>query len=124
MNIEQIRAYCLCKPAATESFPFGDAALVFKVCTKMFALLLLDNAWLNLKCDPDKAVELRDRFSSVVAPYHMHKRLWNTIILSSGDIPDRLICEWIDDSYALVVAKLTKAQRLLVTGASAGGALQ
>ncbi|MDR0712636.1 MAG: MmcQ/YjbR family DNA-binding protein [Prevotellaceae bacterium] len=105
MNIEQIRDYCLAKPAATEGFPFGDGVLVFKVCSKIFALLFLERAWLNLKCDPDKAVELREQFSWVVAPYHMHKRLWNTVILS-GAIPDKLICEWIDDSYALVTAKL------------------
>lgn len=113
MNIEQIREYCLSKPAATEGFPFGDGVLVFKVCGKTFALLFLEKAWLNLKCDPDKAVELRERFSAVTAPYHMHKRLWNTVIADSA-IPSRLICEWIDDSYALVVAKLTKAQRLLL----------
>ncbi|MDR2814921.1 MAG: MmcQ/YjbR family DNA-binding protein [Prevotellaceae bacterium] len=113
MNIEQIREYCLGKPAATEGFPFGDATLVFKVGGKIFALLFLENSWLNLKCDPDKAIELRERFAAVVAPYHMHKKLWNTILPDSAT-PDRLIREWIDDSYDLVVAKLTRAQRRLV----------
>jgi predicted DNA-binding protein (MmcQ/YjbR family) len=113
MNIEQIREYCLAKPAATEGFPFGDAALVFKVSGKIFALLFLERAWLNLKCDPDKALELREQFAAVQAPYHMNKKLWNTIATDSA-IPDKLICEWIDHSYALVVAKLTKSQRLSV----------
>lgn len=110
MNIEQVREYCISKEGVTESFPFDDTALVFKVCDKMFALLAIDDAWLNLKCDPDKAVELREQFSDVTAGYHMNKKLWNTINLK-GDVPDKFICQWIDDSYKLVVAKLPKAQQ-------------
>lgn len=110
MNIEQVREYCISKASVTESFPFDDTALVFKVCDKMFALLALDDARLNLKCDPDRAVELREQFPDVTAGYHMNKKLWNTINLE-GDAPDKLIREWIDDSYNLVVAKLPKVQQ-------------
>ena len=110
MNIEQVREYCIGKVGVTEGFPFDDTALVFKVCNKMFALLGIDSGWLNLKCNPDKAVELREQFSEVTPGYHMNKQQWNTIQLE-GSLPDRLIYEWIDDSYNLVAAKLTKAQR-------------
>jgi predicted DNA-binding protein (MmcQ/YjbR family) len=110
MNIEQVREYCMSKNGVTEGFPFDDTALVFKVCDKMFALLGLEGTWLNLKCEPDKAIELREQFADVTPGYHMNKKMWNTIQLE-GALPNKLICEWIDDSYNLVAAKLTKAQR-------------
>ncbi len=110
MNIEQVREYCIEKNGVTESFPFDDTALVFKVCNKMFAMVSLDDAWLNLKCDPDKAIELREQHSEVIPGYHMNKKMWNTIVLE-GSLTDKLIYEWIDHSYDLVMAKLTKAQR-------------
>jgi len=106
MNVEEIRLYCLKKKRVTESFPFDDTTLVFKVLNKMFALVSLkDNHSINLKCDPDKAIELREHFTSVLPGYHMNKKLWNTVMLDDS-IPDKLIKEWIDDSYALIVDKL------------------
>ncbi len=106
MNVEEIRLYCLKKKRVTESFPFDDTTLVFKVLNKMFALVnLKDNHSINLKCDPDKAIELREHFTSVLPGYHMNKKLWNTVMLDDS-IPDKLIKEWIDDSYALIVDKL------------------
>ncbi|MDR2937382.1 MAG: MmcQ/YjbR family DNA-binding protein [Prevotellaceae bacterium] len=111
MDIEEVREYCIAKNGVTESFPFDDTALVFKVCDKMFALLSIDDdAWLNLKCEPEKAIELREQFSEVTPGFHMNKKMWNTIQIKSA-LPHSLIYEWIDDSYKLVVAKLTKAQR-------------
>lgn len=110
MNIESIREYCLSKPQTNESCPFGDDNIVFKVFDKMFVLLSLDEPWINLKCDPDKAIELRERYSGVVLPgYHMNKALWNTIIFDS--VTDVILKEWIDDSYNLVVEKLPKKLR-------------
>lgn len=108
MNIEEIREYCLKKKAVEESFPFDETTLVFKVKGKMFALTSLEKSpSINLKRDPEKAIELRERFPSVAPGYHMNKRLWNTVQID-GSIPDNLIWEWIDDSYQLVVEKLPK----------------
>jgi len=114
MNIEDIRQYCLNKPAVTESFPFDEVTLVFKVAGKMFALVNLDgDLSVNLKCNPEKAVELREHFSAVRPGYHMNKRLWNTILIDHT-IDNDLIKSWIDDSYELVVAKLPKKDRVKV----------
>jgi predicted DNA-binding protein (MmcQ/YjbR family) len=111
MNVEEMRDYCLQKKAVTESFPFDETTLVFKVMGKMFALISLDKSPnINLKCDPEKAIELREHYVSVLPGYHMNKRLWNTILVD-GSIPDKLIREWIDDSYQLIVAKLPKKDR-------------
>ena len=111
MNIEELREYCLKKKAVTESFPFDKFTLVFKVKGKMFALLPLERVpQINLKCDPEKAIELREHYAAVTPGYHMDKRLWNTVQID-GSIPDNLIREWIDDSYQLVVAKLPKKDR-------------
>ena len=111
MNIEKIREYCLSKPAVTESFPFDEVTLVFKVAGKMFALVNLDgNLSINLKCDPEKALELREHYPAVLPGYHMNKRLWNTILLD-GTLDNDLVKSWIDDSYDLVVAKLPKKER-------------
>lgn len=108
MNIEEIREYCLKKKGVEESFPFDEATLVFKVKGKMFALTSLEkDPSINLKCDPEKAIELRERFPAVAPGYHMNKRLWNTIQID-GSIPDNLIWECIDESYQLVVEKLPK----------------
>ena len=108
MNVEDIRMYCLEKKEVTESFPFDDTTLVFKVVGKMFALVNLDdNLRLNLKCDPEKAIALREHYYEVLPGYHMNKKLWNTIILD-GNIPDNLIKEWIDDSYCLIIEKLSE----------------
>jgi predicted DNA-binding protein (MmcQ/YjbR family) len=107
MNIEKIREYCLSKPEVTESFPFNDTALVFKVTDKMFALLDLseDSRGISLKCDPEVAIELREQYPEVTPAYHFNKKHWNTVI-TDGSIPDRLIREWIDHSYQLVIDKL------------------
>src|SRR5437660_12035938 len=107
MDLEEFREYCLSKVAATESMPFGEGVLVFKVAGKIFALAALDEipATVNLKCDPDLALELRDRYEQVQPGYHMNKRHWNTVVLD-GVIPDGEVRKMIDHSYELVVAKL------------------
>ncbi|MBN1416301.1 MAG: MmcQ/YjbR family DNA-binding protein [Bacteroidales bacterium] len=112
MNIELIREYCLSKPRVTESFPFNDTALVFKVYGKMFALLDLseDSRGITLKCDPELALELREQYPEVTPAYHFNKRHWNTIIIDNP-VARNLICKWIDDSYQLVVDGLTRKQR-------------
>jgi predicted DNA-binding protein (MmcQ/YjbR family) len=102
MNIEDIRTYCLKKPGVTEGFPFGEDTLVFKVKGKIFVLANLDgDLSLNLKCDPALALELRERYSSVIPGYHMNKKHWNTVYLN-GTIPDKEVLSWIDHSYKLV----------------------
>jgi predicted DNA-binding protein (MmcQ/YjbR family) len=112
MNVEKFRDYCLKKPAVTEGTPFGPEDIVFKVEGKMFALLALDEVppACNLKCDPDLALELRDRYEQVQPGYHMNKKHWNTVVLD-GVIPEKEIRKMIDDSYALVVQSLPKAKR-------------
>lgn len=111
MNIEELREYCMRKKSTTESFPFDETTLVFKVKNKMFALTDLEGPLsINLKCDPEKAIRLRERYDAVIPGHHMNKRLWNTVILD-GRIDDKLIIEWIDDSYRLVVEKLPKKDR-------------
>jgi predicted DNA-binding protein (MmcQ/YjbR family) len=112
MNIESLREYCLSLRGVTEGFPFDEETLVFKVGGKMFALTNLAGPLsVNLKCDPGKALELRERFRQVVPGYHMNKKHWNTIQIDDS-IPDTLIREWIDDSYQLVVSSLPgKLQR-------------
>lgn len=109
MNIEEIREYCLSKKGVTEGFPFNDTALVFKVAGKMFALLDLseENRGLNLKCDPDLAVELREHYPEVTPAYHFNKKHWNGIDLH-GNVNQNLLKEWIDHSYQIVVSKLSK----------------
>ncbi|HOT88350.1 MAG TPA: MmcQ/YjbR family DNA-binding protein [Bacteroidales bacterium] len=105
MNIEEFRIYCLQKNDVIESFPFDEQTLVFKVKGKMFALTdLMESFSINIKCDPDKAIELREHYSCVLPGYHMNKKHWNTIIID-GSIPDKLLKEWIDHSYDLVVHK-------------------
>lgn len=106
MNIEEVREYCLLKQNVTEGFPFGETVLVFKVAHKIFALLALDDIpfSINLKCNPEKAIELRVQHASIVPGYHMNKKHWNTVICD-GTIPGNLLREMIDDSYSLVVKK-------------------
>jgi len=112
MDLEAFREYCLSKSAAIESTPFGEDVLVFKVAGRIFALAPLDEipATVNLKCDPDLALELRDRYEQVHPAYHMNKRHWNTVELDSG-IPDMELRKMIDHSYELVVKNLPKAMR-------------
>lgn len=106
MNIETIREYCLTKPHAAESFPFGGDTLVFKVKGKIFLLTGLDNDPLqfNVKCNPDKALELREQYNCVIPGYHMNKKHWNTIVVD-GSVNGKILREWIDDSYDLVKGK-------------------
>ncbi|MCC5941141.1 MAG: MmcQ/YjbR family DNA-binding protein [Balneolaceae bacterium] len=112
MNIEQYRSFCLSLPGATEDLPFDENTLCFKVKGKIFSICDLDEfESINLKCDPVKAIELRETYPGVVIPgYHMNKKHWNTVIMKNN-IPDDLIEEWIVDSYKLVVAKLPKIER-------------
>ena len=116
MNIESFRDYCLRKKGVKESFPFDETTLVFKVFNKMFALTDLEGKFsINLKCEPEKAIELRELHPSVVPGYHMNKRHWNTIRID-GSIEDELIYGWIDDSYDLVVASLSKKDKAVLLG--------
>ena len=111
MHIEAFREYCLSLPGTTEEFPFGEETLVFKVGGKMYALTDVDLfESINLKCDPEKAVELRERYPAVQPGYHMNKKHWNTV-LTDGSIPDLLLQEWIKESYQLVVEGLPKKVR-------------
>src|SRR6266446_5610727 len=112
MDIEEFREYCLSKPAATEDTPFGPDNIVFKVGGKMFALAALDEVppAVNLKCDPDLALELRDRYEQVRPGYHMNKKPSNTVEIDSG-IPEAEWRKMIDHSYELVVKNLPKAKR-------------
>ena len=109
MDLEQFREYCLSKACATESTPFGPDVLVFKVSGKMFALAALDELPIrvNLKCDPDLALELRDRYEQVTPGYHMNKKHWNTVEIESG-IPDPELRKMIDHSFDLVAKGLPK----------------
>lgn len=116
MNIEEIREYCLTKPGVTEHFPFDEVTLVFKVMGKMFALTNLDGETsMNLKCDPEKAIELREQFDDIVPGYHMSKVHWNTVYVGRG-LSDVFLKELIDESYRLVVASLPKKTRQLLQG--------
>jgi predicted DNA-binding protein (MmcQ/YjbR family) len=112
MNIEDFRDYCLAKKGVTESFPFDETTLVFKVMGKMFALTdTEDDFSINLKCEPDKAIDLREQYPETVLPgYHMNKKHWNTVVVDVR-IPDKTLKEWIDESYRLVIKSLTKDQR-------------
>ena len=108
MNIEQAHAYCLSKKAVEETFPFDEVTLVFKVKGKMFALIPLDNLekQISLKCDPERAIALREEHSAIVGAYHFNKKHWNTVLLNAG-LPDQLILELIDHSYTLVFDTLS-----------------
>lgn len=113
MHIEQVRDFCIAKKGVTEHFPFDDVTLVFKVMGKMFALTGL-NSWekgeqkINLKCDPERAEELRRVFEGINSGWHANKKHWNTIIINSADVSDDLAIELINHSYDLVVKGLTK----------------
>jgi predicted DNA-binding protein (MmcQ/YjbR family) len=113
MNIEEFREYCISKPGVTEEFPFDENTLVFKVMGKMFALTDLgDEFSLNLKCDPERAIELREQFPAIQPGYHMNKVHWNTVKMD-GSLSAKLIYELIDHSYQLVVDKLPKSKKPL-----------
>lgn len=112
MNIQQLYEFCLSKKGVTEHFPFDEDTLVFKVGGKMFCLTSLkqwekDEPSLNLKCDPDKAEELRAEYEAINPGYHMSKKYWNTVSFHS-DVNDKMMCDLINDSYGLVFSSLTK----------------
>lgn len=106
MDIEFLRHYCLSKPDVEETLPFGPDTLVFKMSGKIFLLTGLDSEQLsfNVKCDPDKAIELREEFPCVLPGYHMNKKHWNTIMVD-GSVTTKQLKEWIDHSYNLVAKK-------------------
>lgn len=107
MDLEIIRDYCLKKKGVSEGFPFGDDTLVFKVKGKLFCLTNLEPPIsINLKCDPEKALELREKYEGVIPGYHMNKKHWNTVDIGF-DIDDPKILEWIDHSYELVLKGIT-----------------
>lgn len=111
IDIEELRLYCLAKPAVTECFPFDNTNLVFKVMDKMFLLMPLDTTgWLSMKCDPERALELRERFDGIRPAWHFNKKYWNQVSLQ-GDVEPSLVKELIDHSYNEVVRKLTRRQR-------------
>lgn len=110
MNVEAFRNYCLAKKGVTESFPFDEQTLVFKVMGKMFALCGLERVptQINLKCDPERAIVLREEHEGAIIPgWHMSKTNWNTVFIEN-QLPPQLVTDLIDHSYDLVVAKLTK----------------
>jgi len=118
MNIESLRLYCLSKKEVTESFPFDEDTLVFKVAGKMFALTSLENAVrVNLKCDPEYAQELRAEYpEAIYAGYHMNKKHWNTVVYEGGGLSTTFLKELIDHSYEMVVKKMKKADRVRLLG--------
>lgn len=116
MTIDLIREYCLSKKGSSEDFPFDQDTLVFKVLGKMFALAPLENweqgkASINLKCDPEYAIELRERYNSIEPGFHMSKVHWNSVYLYRGEIERDFLFELIDHSYDKVVEKMTKKNR-------------
>lgn len=115
MDIETFRNYCLSKKGVTESLPFDENTLVFKVLSKVFAItnLIQKPMAVNLKCDPEKAIELRESHSEISPGYHMNKKHWNTIIFN-GNLPLNLLLELTDHSYELVVLKMTKKEKALL----------
>lgn len=115
MNIEEFHHYCLSKKGVEETFPFDEVTLVFKVMGKMFALTGLDNETfeVNLKCDPERSIELRELYEEIHPGFHMNKKHWNTVNFE-GTLENKMLMELIDHSYELVVSKLKKADRELL----------
>lgn len=111
MNIESFREFCLGFEGVTEELPFGPETLVFKVYGKMFALTDVDHfESINLKCEPETAVELREKYDAVLPGYHMNKKHWNTILMNDS-VPDKLLKDWIRHSYDLVLKGVPKSKR-------------
>jgi predicted DNA-binding protein (MmcQ/YjbR family) len=114
MNIEEFRDFCIQKKGVTECFPFDNTTLVFKVMNKMFALTSIDRDVfaVNLKCDPEKAIELRQEYSSIVPGWHMNKNTWNTINFEGGELSNQALIELINHSYQEVIKTLPKRVQL------------
>lgn len=111
MDIESVREFCLSKKAVTEGFPFGDDSLVIKVMDKMFALISLESAdRIALKCDPEYAIELREKYNGVEGAYHFNKKYWNQVFFDR-DVDDKQLKHLIDHSYEEVLKKFTKKMR-------------
>jgi predicted DNA-binding protein (MmcQ/YjbR family) len=111
MDLQYLREYCLRKHGVSEELPFDDTILVFKVANKIFLLTNLDLfEFINVKCDPELAVELREQYESVIPGYHMNKKHWNTVRMDAG-LPAKLILQWVDHSYDMVVKGLSKKER-------------
>ncbi|MEI6487880.1 MAG: MmcQ/YjbR family DNA-binding protein [Bacteroidota bacterium] len=112
MNLEELRDYCLSKKGVEETMPFGPDTLVYKVMGKVFLLTGMEYnpAQFNIKCDPEQAIDLREHFSCVIPAYHMNKKHWITVI-ADGSATDKLMEEWISNSYDLVVKGLPKKER-------------
>lgn len=118
MNIEELRDYCLEKPGVTEGFPFGEDTLVFKVGGKVFLITGLEAGdRFNVKCDPELAVELRERYTEVIPGYHMNKRMWNTVFMN-GALTHKQLLDMIDHSYGLILKSLPKKTQAEITGVS------
>lgn len=108
MNIESVRDYCLSLPFVTEDFPFDETTLAFRIMEKIFAMIdLEDTKWFVLKCEPERALDLRDRYSEITGAWHMNKKYWNQLDLY-GDLTDGFVKSLIRHSYAEVVKKLPK----------------
>jgi predicted DNA-binding protein (MmcQ/YjbR family) len=111
MDLQHLRTYCLQKHGVTEEMPFGDTILVFKVVNKIFLLTNLDLfEFINVKCDPELAVELREQYEAVIPGYHMNKKHWNTVRMDAG-LPTKLILQWVDHSYDMVIKGLSQKER-------------
>ena len=112
LNIETLQSYCLSKPGVEETLPFGPDTLVYKVMGKVFLICPMDSDefQFNVKCDPDKAVELREEYACVTPGFHMNKKHWNTV-KPDRSVSDKILREWIDHSYELVKASLPKKIR-------------
>lgn len=115
MNIEELREYCLSKPYSDEYFPFDQSTLAFKVFDKIFGLINIDasHPMINLKCDPEKALQWREEFLQVKPGYHMNKKHWNTVDFTDMD-DGRIIMEMIDHSYECVVKKMPVFKQKLI----------
>lgn len=109
MDLEKVRNYCLSKKGVEESLPFDEDSPVYKVMGKIFLIASLNPPYfINIKCDPERAIDLRERYDCVKPGYHMNKQLWNSVYLDNK-VNDKLIYEWIDDSYNLIVKSLKKS---------------
>jgi len=116
LNIEELRDYCLQKNQVTEGFPFGEDTLVFKVGGKLFLLIGLEEGnRFNVKCDPELAIELRERYPEVKPGYHMNKAHWNTVYMD-GNLTYKQICDMIDHSYRQVIKSLPKKLQAEING--------
>lgn len=120
IELEDVREMCLTWPEVSEGYPFGEDHLVFKVKNKMFCLMSLDAfpSTMNLKCEPDRAIELREQYDGVAPGYHMNKKHWNTLTLD-GSVPDDVVLELVRHSYDRVVSGLKKSEREEIASALA-----